>query len=397
MNIIYEKFYSLDIPLTVWYILGAMVICMAIAGALLWPRLRRVRRQVSEDDEAPVPGDGYPSVSVIVYSQASGSNLRTLLPQILQQDYPAPFEVIVVNDETDDNTENIVSELELYYPNLYMTFAPERSRSLSRRKLSLTLGIKAARYETLLFTDGSCRLASPSWMRRMMRHIAAGSEIVLGYAELRGDDNAGCLSRAMSFDRLWESSRWISSAICGRPIRGTACNLAYMRNLFFERKGFSQTLHLKYGDDDIFINEIASGSNTALELSDEARVVFVDNSPEKVADIERLRRDFTASSLPRRSYLSMAFSSFLWWAWAICGITASVLGYPSLIPAAIAFVLALSFSLISMTQWKRTAIALGSRPLFWTIPWLSWGRPLRTLFYRIRGRRVRRDNLTHLI
>lgn len=170
-----------------------------------------------------------------------------------------------------------------------------------------------------------------------------------------------------------------------------------MRNLFFERKGFSQTLHLKYGDDDIFINEIASGSNTALELSDEARVVFVDNSPEKVADIERLRRDFTAASLPRRSYLSMAFSSFLWWAWAICGITASVLGYPSLIPAAIAFVLALSFSLISMTQWKRTAIALGSRPLFWTIPWLSWGRPLRTLFYRIRGRRVRRDNLTHLI
>ena len=119
MNIIYERFYSLDIPLTDWYILGAMVICMAIAGALLWPRLRRVRRQVTEDDEEPVPDEGYPSVSVIVYSQASGSNLRTLLPQILQQDYPAPFEVIVVNDETDDNTENIVSELELSLHSCY--------------------------------------------------------------------------------------------------------------------------------------------------------------------------------------------------------------------------------------------------------------------------------------
>lgn len=81
MNIIYERFYSLDIPLTVWYILGAMVICMAIAGALLWPRLRRVRRQVSEDDEAPVPDEGYPSVSVIVYSQASGATCALFFPR----------------------------------------------------------------------------------------------------------------------------------------------------------------------------------------------------------------------------------------------------------------------------------------------------------------------------
>lgn len=392
-----ERFYSLDVPLAVWIVLGAMVVCMAVAGCILWPKLRRVRRRISDDDEAPLPDGGYPSVSVIVYSQASGRNLRSLLPQILQQDYPSPFEVIVVNDETDDDTENIVSELELYYPNLYMTFAPERSRSLSRRKLSLTLGIKAARYEALLFTDGSCRLTSPNWMRRMMRHMAEGSEVVLGYAELRGEDGDTAIPRRISFDRTWESTRWLSSAICGRPIRGTACNLAYARNLFFEQKGFSRTLNLKYGDDDIFVSEIANGYNTAIELSDDSRVVMVEKSPGKIADLERLRRDFTSQKLPRRAYVSMSLTSLMWWLWAVCGITASILGLPSLVPAAIAFAMAVTFCLITMTQWKRTSTALGGRPLFFTIPWLSWVRPIRTLAYRIRGRRMRRDNLTHLI
>lgn len=392
-----ERFYSLDVPVAAWILLGGMIICMAIIGLVIWPKLRRVRRRVTEDDEAALPAEGYPSVSVIVYSQASGSNLRTLLPQILQQDYPSQFEVIVVNDETDDDTENIVSELELYYPNLYMTFAPERSRSLSRRKLSLTLGIKAARYDTLLFTDGSCRLASPYWMRRMMRHIVNGAEVVLGYAELRGDDEDVKISRRFSFDRTWEDVRWISRAICHKPIRGTACNLAYLKNLFFERKGFSRTLELKYGDDDLFISEISNGENTAIELSDDSRVVLVESSPDRAVDLERLRRDFTSRKLPRGAYRSMALTSVMWWAWAGCAVGASVVGYPSLIPAAEAFVISVTFSFIAMTQWKRTSVSLGNRPLFLTVPWLSWARPLRTLSYKIRGMRMRRDNLTHLI
>ena len=76
------------------------------------------------DDEEPLPAGGYPSVSVVVYSQTDATNLRTLIPQILEQDYPAPMEVIVVNDEGSEQTESTVSELELRYSNLYMTFAP---------------------------------------------------------------------------------------------------------------------------------------------------------------------------------------------------------------------------------------------------------------------------------
>lgn len=389
--------FSPDVPVVVWALLGAMLLFMGAIGAIMWPRLWRVCHQAGVDDASPLPAEGYPSVSVVVYAQSAGSNLRLLLPQILQQDYPAPMEVIVVNDETDDDTENIVSELELHYPNLYMTFTPDRSRSLSRRKLSITLGVKAARFGVVMLTDGNCRVSSPLWLRRMMRHIAAGSEVVIGYTELREADDAEPLARRFSWDRTWESVRWLSAAIAGHPLRGTACNLAYTRKLFFDHKGFSRTLHLKYGDDDAFISEITSRAATAVELSEESRTILIEPAPNEMAPIERRRRDFTAQLLPRGAYRAMGLTSALWWLWAICGIAATLCGLPSLIPAAISLVLAITFCLIHMSQWRRTSVALGDRPLFWTVPWMAWVRPIRTLFARLSARSKRRDNLTHII
>ena len=395
------ELYSLTISLPSWALLGAMLLIMITIAAILWPKLLRVRREVRRDNaqtaDIASSAIAFPPVSVIVYSQADGVNLRTLLPQILNQDYPAPMEVIVVNDESSDDTETIVTELEMKYSHLYMTFAPENSRNLSRRKLAITLGIKAARYDSLLLTCGNCRISSPLWMRSMMRHMAAGKEVVIGYATEAATDAAADTDRRRrrrAFDNLWESVRFLSAAICGHPLRATGFNLAYTRRLFFDHKGFSRTLNLQYGDDDIFINEIATGANTAVELSDDSRVIATNHSPDRIHDIYRLRRDFTARRLPRTAYRSMGLTSALQWLWPLCGVAASLLALPSLIVAAGALLLTILFLALNSMMWRRTAIALGVRPMRWATPWLSWTRPFRTLRHRIRCFRSRHLNLT---
>lgn len=392
--------YSLDVPPIAWGLLASMAICMLAAALLLWIRMARVRRRVRTDDETELPDDGYPALSVIIYSQADGHNLRTLLPQILNQDYPAPLEVIVANDESADNTETIVNELELQYPNLYMTFAPEQSRNLSRRKLAITLGIKAARYDALLLTCGNCRVDSPLWARRMMRHMIGGrKEVVIGYCEPWGNNepDTDVRRRRRAFDTVRDAVRYLSSAIAGHPYMGTGYNLAYTRRLFFRHKGFSRTLNLNYGDDDIFINEIATRENTAVELSRQSRVRSIEYQPAAHHDTYRSRREFTARRLPRATYRAMGLASLLWWIWPFAGIGASLLGLPSLIPAAASLLLSLAFCIIQAALWRRTSLALGSRPLMWTVPWLLWGRPFRTMRHRIHERANRRTNLTHLI
>lgn len=398
-DMIDPELYSLSVNPIAWGALGLMVSCMLLIACVMWPKLRRVRRQVAVDDETPMPHAGYPGVSVIVYSQGNGTNLRTLLPQILNQDYPAPMEVIVVNDESADDTESIVSELELKHPNLYMTFAPEHSRNLSRRKLSITLGIKAARHDVVVLTCGNCRISSATWLRSMTRHMIMGKEVVIGYAVPRGAEgpDEDVRRRRRSFDFMWQSVRALSSAICGHPFMGTGYNLAYTRRIFFRHKGFSKTLHLNYGDDDLFVNEISTKHNTAVELGRDARVEAMENAPARLHDVYRRRRDFTSRMLPRRSYRSMGLTSLLWWIWPVAGVAAGWIGMPSLVPATATGVIAIIFLLISMSSWKATSKALGLRPLFFTVPWLALTRPLRTLRHRIAGYRSRKSHLTHVI
>lgn len=397
-------YYSIDLPLAVWLLMGFMVMAMIIIAFIFWSKLLRVSRRAKADtasiETLPEEDTDYPATSVIVYSQSDGANLRTLLPAILNQDYPAPMEVIVVNDSGMDNTETIVSELELSYPNLYMTFAPENSRNLSRRKLSITLGIKAARYDKLLLTCGNCRIDSERWMRGMMRHFSNKStQVVIGYAypsAYDGPDNDR-RRRRRSFDQVWQSVRYLSAAIHHHPFMGCGYNLAYDRHLFFEHKGYSRTLNLNFGDDDLFINEIATPANTAVELSKEAQVAAMEQSPAAFSRIYAMRRDFTARSLPRHFYYTPALTSWMWWLWPAAGAGAVAMSLPSLVAATGVAILTVAFCLTHAALWRRCSVALNGRRLFLTVPFLAWSRPLRTLWMRAHSRRFRSANLTQLI
>ncbi|MEG2574036.1 MAG: glycosyltransferase, partial [Bacteroides sp.] len=123
----------------------------------------------------------FPPLSVVICAKNESENLKRYLPSILEQDYPQ-FEVIVVNDGSTDESDDILSRLEEEYPHLYHTFTPETARYISRKKLSLTIGIKASKYDWLVFTEANCRPSSPDWLKLMARNFTSSTDVVLGYS-----------------------------------------------------------------------------------------------------------------------------------------------------------------------------------------------------------------------
>lgn len=356
-----------------------------------------VRKKIAEDDSVTLPdtADAYPNVSVIVYSEDDAQNLESLLPQILEQDYPAMMEVIVVNDGAIGSTKDVIARLEQRYSNLYMTFTPMDSRSLSRKKLAVTLGIKAARYETILLTTGKCRITSSTWMKTMMRHFADGKEIVIGYATpIPTEDASSVIKRRHSFDTVWTAIEYLSWAIAGRPYRGCCHNLAYRRSVFFRNKGFSKSLNLKYGDDDVFINEVANRHNTATELSTASIVEIMEQDPSAAFKHDKLRYEYTAKKLKTYARIFFSSCSWLWWLSIGTAVALSIVGLPSFIPMIISCSLLAILWLTLMIIWRKTSIALGSRPLTLTFPWFMSYHPLFNLYYRIKGHFRRGSNLT---
>lgn len=208
-----------------------------------------------------------PPLSVIIYAREEAENLRRNLTAILEQDYPQ-FEVIVINDGNTDDSEDYLTLMEEKYHNLYHSFVPDSSRYISRKKLAITLGVKASKYEWLVLTNANCLPESHQWLRTMARNFTSRTQIVLGYSGY--ERGKGWLHKRVSFDNLFTSMRYLGYALAGKPYMGIGRNMAYRKELFYEQKGFSAHLNLQRGDDDLFINQVSTSENTRVETDKNA-------------------------------------------------------------------------------------------------------------------------------
>jgi len=206
-------------------------------------------------------------VSIIICARNEDDNLTEFLPKILVQDYPE-FEVIVVNDCSIDNTENVIDEFAKIFPNLKKVTIKEDDYYKHGKKFAVMVGIKGAKYENLLFTDADCFPANENWLKDMASGFATKKEIVLGYGAYKKDD--GFLNKLIRFDTFLIAANYLSAAIKGKAYMGVGRNLAYKKDLFYKQKGFSKHYHITSGDDDLFINQASTQENTNVVISNNA-------------------------------------------------------------------------------------------------------------------------------
>lgn len=299
-------------------------------------------------------------VSVLVYARENPTALKDCLRDLSEQEYAGPWEVIVLNDGSDSEVTDVINRATSRYPqlNIRLTYVPAEARNLSRKKLAISLGIKAAKYEVVLLTGDECRTSSPMWLATMMHNfnVSSGTEVVLGWAAFRGLN-----SLRWRFDQLLNGVEWTSSAVRRKPFRGTGFNLAYRRGLFFEQKGFSKWLNLHHGDDDLFVSQIANKDNTVLELSRAARLKIETARPEAAYKDERLSHFFTRRFVGTATPRFFGFSSLMIWLQFAAVEVGIVFSLPNILPALVLFLLlALTWWPVAMA-WRSAAKALGLR------------------------------------
>jgi cellulose synthase/poly-beta-1,6-N-acetylglucosamine synthase-like glycosyltransferase len=220
-------------------------------------------RRPQEGAEAQVP------VSVVVCAHDEAENLKELIPLLLSQDYPE-FEVIIVNDRSNDSTFDFLLEETKIHPRLRMVNVKDTPERVNGKKYGITLGIKAASYEWILLTDADCRPRDARWIRSMSRHFTNSTQFVLGFSPYKRE--RGFLNLFIRFETLLTAIQYFGFGWMKNPYMGIGRNLAYRKSLFLEQKGFNNFLHVTGGDDDLFVNMHAHGSNTRLELSPESQV-----------------------------------------------------------------------------------------------------------------------------
>ena len=205
--------------------------------------------------------DTLPEVSVIICARNEEENLRKHLPSVLKQDYPK-YEVIVINDRSYDESETVLELLKKEYPHLKTSFIPMDARFIDSKKIAVTLGIKAAENDILVFTDADCEPVSNKWLEGVVRSFSGNNQIVLGYGAYK--KNKSFANFTQVFDTLFIGIQYLNYAIAGYPYMGVGRNMAYRKSFFESSKGFSKHLDIQSGDDDLFINDYAKGKNTTV-------------------------------------------------------------------------------------------------------------------------------------
>ncbi|GCD76989.1 glycosyl transferase family 2 [Thermaurantimonas aggregans] len=232
-------------------------------------------------------------VSLIVCARNELENLQKNLPKWVSQKYPE-LEVIVVNDRSWDDSRFYLEEQASQHSNLKIVTVPDNDNYWAGKKLALTLGIKAAKHDIVLLTDADCAPASEYWVQHMMKGYTDPSvEIVLGYG--RYQNEKGLLNLIIRMETLHTAWQYLTAAWAGWPFMGVGRNLSYRKELFFKNKGFYKHMHIASGDDDLFINEVATRQNTQVVIHPEAVTVSI---PKKTwaEYIYQRRRHFSTSS-----------------------------------------------------------------------------------------------------
>jgi len=260
-------------------------------------------------------------VTVIICARDEAANLAKNLPGVLVQTYPTTHEVIVVNHNSQDETRYLLEEFKKTFKNLHIVNLEQEAKGIPGKKYPLSIGIKEARHEILLLTDADCVPVSETWMQKMQDAYVDGTEVVLGYGAYH--KLPGVLNKLIRFETFHAALQYLSFALAGKPYMGVGRNLSYKKDLFFKNKGFSSINHVASGDDDLFINRVATKENTSIVIDHDAITL---SSPKKTfGDWWRQKnRHFTTAKFykPRHRYLLglYSFTHFLFYPLLITSI-----------------------------------------------------------------------------
>lgn len=227
--------------------------------------------------KAPVIREKVP-VSIIIVAKDAANDLLKSLPKLLAQQYPE-FEIVVVNDHSADETAQLLLDYQQRHSNIKVVNLDSAVSTIRGKKFALSIGIRCASHEYLLFTNPDCYPNSSHWLLKMARHFVHQQTLVLGYCTYK--KRPGLKNKLLHFDNMLTALQYFSYSLMHCTFRGDSRNIAYTKSLFNAQKGFASHNHLRYGEDDIFVSRAATKNNCTIEYSPESVVTIKHSIPHR--------------------------------------------------------------------------------------------------------------------
>ena len=260
---------AISIALTILTILAIFV--NTFRGRAKEQKTYSARETDGTNTDTPETNASTPPVSIVITVHDEDEEIDKNLPLFLSQDYEAEYEVIVVIEKDANNVEDILKK-HMSNPKLYYTFIPQSSRYMSRKKLAITLGVKAAKHEWIILTEPTVAPESSRWLSSFAQYATEEADAVMGYTHYQ--DEATGYQR---FETIHTALRAMRRAKRGKAFRSQAPLIAFRKKLFMQNNGFRNNQKYLRGEYDFIINDY--GSKTF--VADNPKAWCMEEAPSK--------------------------------------------------------------------------------------------------------------------
>jgi len=245
-----------------------------------------------------------PFLSIIIAVKNEEKNLNILIESLYNQSLPKDlFEIIIINDESEDNTPDILDNYRNKISNLKFYNSTKPPKKWDRKMWALSQGIELAKGDIILHTDGDC-MVEKKWAEKILeRFTNPNIGVVISKTPLIGKNLWGKILEIENY------AQDIFGALgIGHNLFFT-CNgrsLAYRKKYFDDVGGFDKISNIIGGDDDLLVHKIINKKHCKISyVADDLTAVY-SKCPHDIKEFVRQRFRY-ASKI--RSFYKLNFVS----------------------------------------------------------------------------------------
>lgn len=252
----------------------------------------------------------YP-VSVVIAARNEEEAIGQCLEALLNQTYPKEkYEIVVVDDQSTDNTSRVVTSYIKEHGNILLLNIHETEKSWAHKKYALTVGIAKSHGEIVMTTDADCVVGS-NWIKEMVRYFESEVGMVVGFSQVGLPRKKMTLfEKIQAVDFLSLMSAAAGSIGRNMPLAASGQNLAYRKEAFHNVDGFEKVKNRASGDDILLLQLIIKETDWTVRFAVNEET-FVTTQPMKSVQGFINQRRRWASNSPYQMRLNKGFFTYL--------------------------------------------------------------------------------------
>jgi biofilm PGA synthesis N-glycosyltransferase PgaC len=254
-----------------------------------WKRIKEFRIR---NREANIP------VSVIIPVRDEEHNIKKLLGDISEQDYPQKLlEIILVNDHSTDFTSGQIRPYCDKYSNIRLI---ELDNNLEGKKAAINTGVRNSAGEIIVTTDADCRIGK-SWISAIVAYYIYCSKpaMIIGLVDMHS--NGSLFSKFQQFELTALIASGVGAAGMSRPLYCNGANLIYRKDVYLK---YTNSLNTKTasGDDTLFMLKVKKDLRHEIKVLKSGEAVVYTKPQKELWSFIRQRIRWTSKSKYYRDF-----------------------------------------------------------------------------------------------